>query len=122
MIGEHMYISTKIAGDIAITAAEGGIGYWSQIEVYRPSRWDGQPFTRRAEVFYRLREWNDEADAWTGTKHVVTTDVIQRGVNLLNTGRFGTPFGYDPTEPEYMDADAADMVIQLGLFGKVVYG
>jgi hypothetical protein len=111
MIGEHMYISTKIAGDIAITAAEGGIGYWSQIEVYRPSRWDGQPFTRRAEVFYRLREWNDEADAWTGTKHVVTTDVIQRGVNLLN-----------PTEPEYMDADAADMVIQLGLFGKVVYG
>jgi hypothetical protein len=149
-----MYVNTRTAGDIATTAAEGGIGYWSQIRSYRPRRWldaDGKPKqVARDFVFYSIAERDEAGYAWNNPSlvHAVTPDVIQRGVNLFLTGRptsqaravtpilFGEdaparirgqvnfqprPFA-DMEDLSAMDADEADCVIQLGLFGKLVYG
>jgi len=146
-----MYVNTKTAGDIAITAAEGGIGYWSQILVYVPTAWmnwdTGETQqVKRDFVFYRIAESYDGTDgyAWddAGLCHNVTPEVIQRGVNLYLHGTNDGPILYGEDAPasirgqvnfkprpfadmddlSAMDSDEADIVIQLGLFGKLVYG
>jgi hypothetical protein len=125
-----MYVNTKTAGDIAITAAEGGIGYWSVIDEYKPSRWtvsegyySANLKVSRDFVFYTVRE-----DAGNGLLTdpglVVTPKVIQRGVDLFLAGvpdNFEARFFAD-RDLSMMDAAEADSVVQLGLFGKLVYG
>jgi hypothetical protein len=137
-MGEHfLYVNTRTAGDIAITAAEGGIGYWSQIKEYNPSRWtDGASlYTSRVPrnfVFYVLGEYDEDTGFYDYSKPLaVTPEVIQRGVNLFMNGTqgptkrgvqfIGRPFA-DMSDLSAMDADEADCVIQLGLFGELVYG
>ena len=101
------------AGDIAITAAEGGIGYWAQIDLYQPDRWDGIDVPDDF-LFYRVRE--QEGD-WYGEWQDVRVSTIRRGVTLFQEGG---PF-YEPDDLGVMDASEADAVIQYGLRGKVVF-
>lgn len=125
------YVNTQTAGDIAITAAEGGIGYWSQIDSYKPSRWTAGEYDNprrvpRTFVFYSLAEQADDEKGYDWTKPVaITPEVIQRGVNLFLTGvpgNFDARGFADMSDLSAMDSAEADAVIQLGVFGKLVYG
>ena len=120
-------LSTATCGDIAITAAEGGIGYWSVIDSYQWRRWLADPLDDSkgsAEVpedfvFYTVRE-EAEDRGWFD----ITPRLIRRGIQLFltGTGDFeGRPFD-DMEDWSCMDSDEADCVIQLGCFGEVVYG
>lgn len=126
-----MKVTSKVAGYIAITAAEGGIGYWSQIDRYEPSRWNDDDTGESKRVardfaFYNVAEIDNFGSAYKyGEWLVVTPDVIERGVNRFIEGVEGyfeaRPF-YDMADLSAMDADEADAVIQLGVFGRLVYG
>lgn len=116
-----------IAGSIAITAAEGGIGYWSVIiGRYEYQRWspDGLPENINVAdtfVFYTIADSEDP----DGERWQVTPAVIRKGIELFLAGvpgNFERRQFDDPFELDMMDSAEADSVIQLGLFGKLVYG
>lgn len=131
-------------GAVAITAIEGGIGYWAQADAYDPRRWtdpqtgDSLPVDEDF-VFYVLREDPDDDGQWNGTAIEVTPALIRRGMQLYLTGvteeqareaqtaaHSGSSFQPrlfdDMDDLTCMDSDEADCVIQLGAFGALVYG
>lgn len=78
---------------------------------------------------------------WDNTRLTVDIDVVERGVNLMVDKVIAAAKSGDPDAPfsrEYLkqfvaqwltdgaegdsDAEVCDMVVQLGLFGEVVYG
>ena len=108
--------------DILVTAVEGGINYWFSV-----ARWNGSK-----AVGYDM-----DADEDKPAKHTITVATVRKGLNLLAKGK-----GWHPTKPapqwwkdkwreayegcatcdwDY-DAGDADAIVQVGLFGEVVYG
>jgi hypothetical protein len=109
------FITTEEAGDIAITAAEGGINYWARVRRYDWERWDGKGDMPADFIFYTIE---DIEEARLG-RFNVTVKTIKTGYRLMIKAGYNL---YDPDDPAGMDAGEADMVVQFGLFGKVVYG
>lgn len=105
--------STRECGDLAITAAEGGIGYWAVIDTYRPSRWDALEVADDF-VFYSIVDGDREFEAIH-----VTPALILRGVRLM-TGAGWLRIDADMELGE-LDAAEADAIIQYGAFGELVY-
>ncbi len=134
------YLTGSDCGDVAVTAAEGGIGYWSQIETYDFKRWQPDHLynayikneVRSVNidvpddfVFYTIREDDEDDDTYTGEAIDVTPELIRRGVELFLRGvpnNFVARAFDDMTEIAAMDANEADCVIQLGAFGELRYG
>lgn len=118
---------------VFVTALEGGIGYWSVAEDYRWSTGDGQ--TEDHKGFRAvIRETTDEEE---GPELVVDRRVVARGLRALAAHK--VTWGGRPMSPESrwpslakgwlrdpanadIDADAADNIIQAGLFGDIRYG
>lgn len=117
------------AGDIAVTAAEGGIGYWAKIEQYNP-RWYDPATYEPIDVpdtynYYTLAEDNGAGHYDWDNPYIVSPAVIRRGWNRLIERwekRSLNPFGFDPRELGSVDSNVADLIIQLGLFDEVRYG
>jgi hypothetical protein len=129
--------TTADTGNIAITAAEGGIGYWSVItNGYEPSRWlaspDGEPSNDLPDdfVFYTIAEDAEAAGGEPAETWDITPALIKRGFALaMSPGSDVAPWAFrdqidlnDPDSISYMDADAADVVIQMGCHGRIIYG
>lgn len=110
--------------DVWTTAVEGGIGYWSQIEGYRWS--DEDPSTMGGT----LHELNDETDDFDGDQHVVTMGTITKGLGRIRRGevtmndrlRDAILLANRTNDAGEIDSDAADVIVQAGIFGEVVYG
>jgi hypothetical protein len=121
-------LSTATCGDIAITAAEGGIGYWSVIDEYKWTRWCNPAGYGNNEevpedfVFYTITEI--EGASLINLSYDITPALIRRGIQLFLTGagRFEGRMFDDMDDFAAMDSDEADCVIQLGCFGELVYG
>lgn len=123
-------LTSEQCGDVAITAAEGGIGYWCQIESYNWKRWSnwtefdlndpGATLPVADDfVFYTIREWDDEDNSYSGNPIDITPTLLRRGYKLfMENGRRLD----DQEDPSAMDANEADLVVQLGAFGEVNYG
>lgn len=157
------------AGDIAITAAEGGINYWAIVDEYDYLRWS--PYTNTARdaigtsnievgddfIFYTITGTRDDGKVG-GLPVRVTPSLIARGIELYLTGvrhraegsldecntlmaeldgtcqnpnehsPDGNPWHFEPRAFDdmedfaMMDAIEADCVIQLGAFGKLIFG
>lgn len=101
--------------DIIITAVEGGINYWANVYEYD---WEAG----HAVIF--------DLEGDDVPRYELDVDVIARGVALVVNDEANinsTIAGYITAgAAEYdagmIDAWAADAVVQLGLWGKVVYG
>ena len=125
---EYDNLSNTECGWLAITAAEGGINYWAEAEEYDWTRWQdeesGEPLEIPDDfVFYSVRDKESDEDGW----HPVTPETFRRGMELLfDKHKQLYVGGYfihnDRSEWEAADADAADVLVQLGIFGEVVYG
>lgn len=116
--------------DLFTTACEGGVNYWARFETYRWSNGDRVNPQQVNEFEARLTAEDDDEE---GKVYVVDAAVLRKGVRLaykdyrgpnvsayqkraladLQWGRWD--------ELDY-DADTADLVVQYGLFGKLVYG
>jgi hypothetical protein len=122
-------------GEIAITAAEGGIGYWAQIETYEPSCWDIIAFPDGVAddfVFYRIAaelsdmgpyDWEHAQDvtpAWIrqGFERCYAAPMDKGGWGVRNL--IANVERVDWTGE--IDSDVADLIYQFAFFGGVVYG
>jgi hypothetical protein len=108
-----------------VTALEGGIGYWSSARVYRWKGADGEEdhtgFCAVIEI-----EDEDEDDLRTITAPVIEAGylaIVERRVKVCDSIYKAIVLGWaDVDGGGYVDADAADCIVQAGLFGEVVYG
>lgn len=106
------------------TALEGGIGYWSECEDYRWS--DGNGNDDYKDFLAVIVDVEDDNEMG----YFIDRRVISRGYKLAAT-EFRDKINWsteppplvitDDTDWDY-DAGDADCIVQLGLFGKVIYG
>lgn len=114
------------------TALEGGIGYWSTCSVYRWGVTDPENAERLVEALDFVAvihdTVDDAGDGYTPT-YVIDRSVIARGIReakkrgnwatyharALNDLTFGK---WDDLD---YDADTADLIVQMGLFGEYRY-
>ncbi len=120
---------------IFVTALEGGIGYWSICSSYRPwvdeaSRREPNHSTFHALVLDTVEHQATHAYSDDPRLLCIDRDVILKGVtkalsrnpgvadrivqDALREVRFG--------DGGYLDAEGADAIVQLGVFGRIVYG
>lgn len=93
--------------DIAITAVEGGINYWAAVRNYNPDK--------GTALVYEF-----DGDNEIVKKHNLNLSVIRKGLSLaLNHEHEHIRFIAVTDIP---DAEEADIIVQLGLFGEIVYG
>lgn len=123
--------------DIFITACEGGINYWCALERYTHSR---PTETGRRPDYDNFRAIVREEDE--GQDLLIDRTVIAKGCAIL-IGDFGTDIKLNnndrnrirgiliaaaarPDDADeyagYLDASDADYIVQIGLFGEVMYG
>ena len=124
-------VPEKLARDIIITACEGGIGYWSQLETYDgPAIDDNKPGALPLRIREIEEEGWDEATTtygpWKelGVQQVVDglAKMIQEWPDSKITQRMVEAIAnYDSGNYDY-DAGDADCVIQYAILGEVVYG
>lgn len=131
-------LTPQECGDIAITAAEGGTGYWARIESYKPERWC--PSTNTVPdcidvpddfVFYRIAPLKNTEDDYDWLKAQDVTPVwIRKGFEramaapLDKGGWFAKELLNAPREDwtGEIDADGADLIFQFAFYGEVVWG
>jgi hypothetical protein len=120
----------KALNTVFTTALEGGINYWSACSVYR---WSVDVDGRQEEAkdfIAVITETEDEDEP----EHVIDYHVVRRGANrlykhLIDLGDEANQYhlramrdlargNWDDLD---FDADTADMVVQFGLFGELVY-
>ena len=137
-----------VLSDLLITAVEGGIGYWARGYDYRWS--DEHPETTRIVVVeYESAAQDLGLDIWSDwneldTAHEngdmrlvgytwgITTHTIECGIQAILNSDFGGCNNLkgrlfaDVTNIDHAgwdyDALDADVIVQMGLWGKVIYG
>lgn len=129
-------------GDIAITAIEGGIGYWAQADSYQPSRWSpdsqheayikGEAESSNLDVtddfvFYTIHELDDDERNYKEEGVDITPALIRRGFEkALTEARSDLVAPVLTMAREdwmgFIDADGADVIIQLGALGEIKWG
>lgn len=105
--------------DVVTTALEGGIGYWSVCSAYE---WDGVPARAQIQEF-------DEGTEEYGPLLEVDRTLIRKGIKEILAGGHVNPtiLSYVQDADKHndsgdVDADVADCIVQVGLFGKLIYG
>ncbi len=124
-------IPEQLIRDIIITACEGGIGYWSQLESY-----DGPAIADGVEGSLPLRIREIEEEGWDesttvygpwrdlGIPEVIAglQKMVQEWPDRLDTQRMMQAIAnYDSGNYDF-DAGDADSVIQHALLGELTYG
>ena len=116
-------VSLQTLADILITAVEGGIGYWSQTVTYR---WTEGPIHTYADII----EVDEDEDEEDHKHHKIDLEVIKRGIERCLSGavkpspslREMIHRAVVEDDAGHVDSDAADVVVQAGLFSEIVYG
>ena len=116
--------------DIAITAVESGIGYWSSCKRYRWST-GVEPLLNNMLPFpdVRIVPAEDPADF---NETTITRKTIETGLRRIRAnecGKWGLADAIRKTviaadvmnNAGDIDADAADAVVQIGLFGELMF-
>lgn len=101
--------------DILVTAVEGGINYWAIVEGYQHS---GEPADRKVVVRHP-----------EGVAQVTLRDIVLAVRKIINKRVPVTPYIRDilveadkTLDAGDIDAEVADVVVQVAAFGKIVYG
>ena len=119
MSERHVYIETRSylkadparVQDIFTTAMEGGVNYWAEV---LDSSWDASSPLDFTGLLLDLESEGDTFD--------VDLDVMMTGLTFYGE-RFGVEKLVDILSEDWdFDAGDADTVVQLGIFGAVVFG
>lgn len=119
-INRPFTITQEFVDDVMCSALEGGIGYWAYIkEINKDNVTEEYEYTsdcvsRGAVIHFGDVEGDDDDSNW-----LFGLDQFVKGYTMY-INKEG--HGLDPqTDPGYIDANHADIIVQLGLFGEVVY-
>lgn len=112
---------TDFLAGILVTAVEGGIDYWADVQGYHVA---GilKDLLRDARTQVRDRA---ESDEW---KHL-TLDIIALGISRIKepgfkineTLRASILLGDVENDAGHIDSEGADVIVQAGLLGEIVY-
>jgi hypothetical protein len=118
----------QLLHDLFVTAMEGGVNYWASLSLYKWSTGDGH--TEDLMGFSAVLH-DDEGDT-PDIGMPVTREVMDRGYRLAVDEwrrRISWNCDVDLPRPDRVtedgwdhDAGDADVIVQLGLFGDVIYG
>lgn len=117
-------VSAEFVHDVFVTACEGGINYWAEVDQYHWSDGDRNP-----DLFGFFAVIHDAEDL--ATKFRVDASVIAAGLQRVSAGpvehlgeglRANIVQATIAGDAGEIDADDADTIVQVGLFGKVIYG
>lgn len=107
----------QFLADVLITAVEGGVNYWAHTSEYR---WLGGP--KRTRVVLCDMEGDEK-------EHFVTIETIAEGLATIRKGSglnksimAAILLGDTNNDGGEIDSDAADCIVQAGIFGEVIYG
>lgn len=115
-------VPDKVLHGIFTTALEGGIGYWSQCSHYR---WCFEGLTDDLLGFIATIHEVDEHGGLSENSPAHTIDRFVIAVGLQRFAARNPQALWEQGAPEdwdCVDADAADVIVQLGLFNEVRYG
>lgn len=115
---------TDFLEGIIVTAVEGGINYWSQVSGYR---WSEGP------VRVTVHEIEDERTGESKEEGVkITADSIDKAITAILEPGSTIRLRKDIVEAiatenremdgSYIDAEIADCIVQVAMFGEVKYG
>lgn len=113
-------VTQQDVDDIITTAFEGGITYWcdrAQVMNGDNKHYASEQVSRGAAVILHDSE-EDE-------KHVLTLGKFMRGLAKAIEGNYYSSyewFNKDSIDTCNVDAEVADVIVQLALFDEVVYG
>ena len=121
-------VASEDIDDIMCTALEGGINYWCDEaavdEDKRVTEWGHEQIARGGELKIHVVEpFDDEDTEW----FTLTKEKFMNGLKLY-IARQGHVDFLEVVDHElrvdagYVDADAADTIIQYALFGDIIYG
>jgi hypothetical protein len=125
----------EFLADVITAAVEGGTGYWAQVSQYQYVM-DGDIKVYCGEKVEgggtraTLHEMNDDETGYKSDELVVTTDTIAAGIakladrqvqlnvrildHILEANR--------ENDATNIDADDADIIVQVALLGEIIYG
>jgi hypothetical protein len=109
--------------DVIIAAVEGGSGYWARIKDYSYG-------DRRGGGMYASAKFWDGADGELPTWVTVNAERVVAGLKRIKDPAFqirsdlrALILGADvESDASNIDTEAADVIVQAGLFGQIVYG
>ena len=104
---------------VLVTAIEGGINYWANVRKYKVASVDGNLTYAYAEV----------RDIGERDYSPVTLDTIALGIARIRNGEPSIAPGFldevreadEENDASNMDSEAADIILQVGLFNELVY-
>lgn len=113
-------MDNRLAESIIIDGVELSIGYWAKIRAYE--------HTQRVQA--TIDEYGDDNKVLSS--HILNVDTVNKAFETLKAGKVeglnekyrARLLGqmYLSGEDADLDSDDADNIIQIGLFGKIVYG
>lgn len=114
--------------DIFITAMEGGINYWAECSEYH---WCDELAADHPDDYDGFFAVVHDMESEPSKTYTINRSVISKGYALA-AGEAGKKYCWSVSRPplvptednEWEDFDAldADTIVQLGLFGEVIYG
>lgn len=121
---------TQMFSDVIITAVEGGTGYWAVADKYRWSDDDSYPATvtlieqDSAGGFDSLNR--EPIGAYPVTVHGIAAAMYRIAfdptIGVSNSIQRSVTVALVHTDYADLDADAADAIVQVLIFGDLVYG
>lgn len=123
-------MSDQLLRDVLCTALEGGIGYWSEASDIQTIEVEVNGSPMQEYIGCTLTDCegtDDEGNDWT---HTVTLDTVAAGIRRLLSGEVrvrkdieeAIRSGVAENDGGHIDADAADVILQVALFGAITYG
>lgn len=120
-IAKTVKVTAQDIDDIVATAFEGGINYWcgsARVVGDYLGEYASEQISRGGEVI--LTDFEDEEEEYT-----LTRSKLLKGIKLAIDRDYYSDYEWvygDELDPCQIDAEVADTIIQLALFGEIVYG
>jgi hypothetical protein len=125
----------EFLADVITAAIEGGTGYWAQVSQYQYVM-DGELHVYTGSKIEgggtraTLHEMNDDETGYKSDELVVTTDTIAAGIAKLADRQVQLNVSIldhileanRENDATNIDADDADIIVQVALLGEIIYG
>ena len=119
-VNKTIKVTTEDIDDIMCSALEGGITYWcykADVVGEYLGEYASEQISRGGSLILY--------DCECGDKYELTRDMLLKGIKLAVDEGYYEDYGWvcgDEIDTCCVDADVADAIVQLALFGEVVYG
>jgi len=112
-----LHLTDEFVRDVFNNAIEGGVNYWCRVTEYH---WEDPDPAAVHAVVVETEVYDHEPET-----HRITLATVVTGIERilakpqLRTGLVANIFAMDAGD---IDADDADVIVQMGLFDQVIYG